>query len=133
MRELVLAEEQVFVPQCVSRSSWESIDDRVHCGHDFVFADQQYHHSDCYFPVQSGDLSFVLRELSFAGETARSAADIIPWLLFLECFHPQPKQPAKDIKVHDEFPGFSELTKTHLWLLTFVTHFGGDGKKRLRQ
>ena len=116
------------MPQCVSRSSWESIDDRVHCGHNFIFADQQYHYSDCYFPVQSGDPSFVHRELSFAGETARSAADMIPRSLFLECLPPQPKQPAKDIKVHDEFPGFSELTKKHPWLLTFVTHFGGDGK-----
>ena len=37
MRELVLAKKQVFVPQCVSRSSWESIDDSVQHGHNFIF------------------------------------------------------------------------------------------------
>ena len=128
MRELVLAKKQVFVPQCVSRSSWESIDDSVQHGYNFIFADQQYHYSDAYFPVQSEDPSFVLRELSFSGETVRSAAEMIPWSLFLECLPPPPKTQAKDIKVHDEFPGFSEMTQKHPWLLNLVSDFGGDGK-----
>ena len=32
------------------------------------------------------------------------------------------------MKVHDECPGFSELTEKHPWLLSFVRSFGSDGK-----